>query len=259
MGEWLRDVGQAFADVAGSGSLMLAVPVAVLAGLASFFSPCVLPLLPGYLSYATGLSASDISHGHRGRMLAGSLLFVLGFTAVFVMLGAAFGTLGGFATGLWENSRIITVVLGLLVIVMGLAFMGFVPFLQRDLRIHKVPAIGLAAAPFLGFLFGLGWAPCLGPTLGAIQTLAANEATAGRGILLSVAYSLGLGVPFVVAALASTWAFRAFGVLKRHQLAISRAGGGMLVLVGVLLITGWWDWAVQWLQGQLVSDTETLI
>lgn len=264
MTEWLGDVGQAFAEIAGSGSLMLAVPVALLAGLVSFFSPCCLPLLPGYLSYATGLSASDVSAsgaglGHRGRMLAGSLLFVLGFTVVFVSLGAAFGALGGFSAALWDNRRVITVVLGLLVILMGVAFMGWVPFLNRDLRVHKVPAVGLAAAPFLGFLFGLGWAPCLGPTLGAIQTLAWNEGTAGRGILLSVVYSLGLGIPFVVAALASTWAFRVFGVLKRHQLALSRAGGGMLVLVGVLLVTGWWDWAVQWLQGQLVSDTETLI
>jgi len=259
MGEWLRDVGQAFADIAGSGSLMLAVPVALLAGLASFFSPCCLPLLPGYLSYTTGLSAADLGKGHRGRMLAGSLLFVLGFTVVFVMLGAAFGALGGFSESIYRNSRVITIVLGALVVLMGVAFMGYVPFLNRDMRFHKVPAVGIAAAPALGFLFGLGWAPCLGPTLGAIQTLAWNEGTASRGILLSVAYSLGLGIPFVVAALASTWAFRAFGVLKRHQRAISRAGGGMLVLVGVLLITGWWDWAVQWLQGELVSDTETLI
>lgn len=252
MGDWFR-------ETAASGSLMLAIPVALLAGLVSFFSPCVLPLLPGYLSYATGLSATEVASGRRGRMLAGSVLFVLGFTAVFVMLGAAFGALGAFSHELWLNRRAITVVLGALVILMGLAFMGLVPFLQRDVRVHKVPAVGLLAAPFLGFLFGLGWAPCVGPTLGAIQALAYNEGTTDRGILLSVVYSLGLGIPFVVAAAASTWAFRAFAVVKRHQRAVARAGGLMLVVVGVLLVTGWWDWAVQWMQARLVSDTETLI
>ncbi len=248
-----------FRETVSSGSLVLALPVALLAGLVSFFSPCVLPLLPGYLSYATGLSATEVRSGHRGRMLTGSLLFVLGFTAVFVMLGAAFGSLGSLSEQVYANRRVVTVVLGSLVVLMGVAFMGMVPFLQRDVRVHKVPAVGLAAAPLLGFLFGLGWTPCVGPTLGAIQTLAWNEGTVGRGILLSVIYSLGLGIPFVLAALASTWAFGVFDVMRRHQRAISRAGGLMLVVVGVLLITGWWDWAVQWLQARLVTNNETLI
>ncbi len=248
-----------FRSTTESGSLMLAVPVALLAGLVSFFSPCVLPLLPGYLSYATGLSATEVSTGNRGRMLLGSVLFVLGFTVVFVMLGAAFGQLGSFSQEVLRNRDTITAVLGVLVILMGIAFMGFVPFLQRDLRVHKVPAVGLAAAPFLGFLFGLGWTPCIGPTLGVIQTLAYTEGTASRGILLSVIYSLGLGLPFIAAALAYDRAFRAFGVIRRHSVAVSRIGGVMMIAVGVLLVTGWWDWAVNWLQINLQSDFETSV
>ncbi len=248
-----------FRSTTESGSLMLAVPVALLAGLVSFFSPCVLPLLPGYLSYATGLSATEVSTGNRGRMLLGSVLFVLGFTMVFVMLGAAFGQLGAFSQEVLRNRDTITAVLGVLVILMGIAFMGFVPFLQRDLRVHKVPAVGLAAAPFLGFLFGLGWTPCIGPTLGVIQTLAYTEGTASRGILLSVIYSLGLGLPFIAAALAYDRAFRAFGVIRRHSVAVSRIGGVMMIAVGVLLVTGWWDWAVNWLQINLQSDFETSV
>lgn len=248
-----------FRSTAESGSLMLAIPVAMLAGLVSFFSPCVLPLLPGYLSYATGLSAAEIATGNRGRLLLGTVLFVLGFTVVFVGLGAAFGELGSLSTEVWRNRRTITVVLGSLVILMGIAFLGFIPLMQRDVRVHKVPAVGLAAAPMLGFLFGLGWTPCVGPTLGVIQTLAYGEGTASRGILLSVVYSLGLGLPFIAAALAYNRAFGFFGFIRRHQLAVSRAGGVMLIAVGALLVTGWWDWAVEWLQINLQNDFETSV
>ena len=153
MGEW-------FSTTAGSGSLALAIPVALVAGLVSFFSPCVIPLLPGYLSYATGLSGADLEDARRGRMALGSGLFVLGFTFVFVALGTASGALGDL---LWEYMRPITVVLGVVTIVVGLAFLGAFPWLQRDVRVHKVPAVGLAAAPLLGVLFGLGWTPCIGP------------------------------------------------------------------------------------------------
>lgn len=249
MGEW-------FQTTAGSGSLALAVPVALVAGLVSFFSPCVIPLLPGYLSYATGLSGADLDSARRGRMLAGSLLFVLGFTAVFVALGSLSGAVGSWLIT-WQ--REITVVLGVMTILLGLVFAGVVPWLQRDWRVHRVPAVGLAAAPLLGVLFGLGWTPCMGPTLAVITTLSINEGTAGRGALLSVFYALGLGLPFVIAAIAFRRTLGAFAAIRRHQLLIMRVGGLMMVAVGVLLVTGWWAELVTWLQLRLVSDFETSV
>jgi cytochrome c-type biogenesis protein len=221
-----------------SGSLLLALPVAAVAGVVSFFSPCVVPLLPGYLSYATGLSGADLERARRGRMVLGSALFVLGFTFVFVALGTLSGALGDL---LWEYMTPITRVLGVVTILVGLAFLGLVPWLQRDVRVHRVPAVGLAAAPLLGVLFGLGWTPCIGPTLAAVQTLALTEGTAARGALLSVAYSLGLGIPFVVAGLAFRRMLGAVAWVRRHQAWVTRAGGLMLVAVGVLLVTGVWD------------------
>jgi cytochrome c-type biogenesis protein len=231
MGGWLQ-------GTVLSGSLLLALPVAAVAGLVSFFSPCVVPLLPGYLSYATGLSGVDLEHGRRGRMLLGSLLFVLGFSFVFVALGTVSGALG---TWLWTYMHPITIVLGALTVLVGLAFLGLLPWLQRDIRVHRVPAVGLAAAPFLGVLFGLGWTPCVGPTLAAVNLLAVNEGTAGRGALLSVAYCLGLGIPFVVAAVAFRRTLGAVRWVRRHQVWVTRVGGAMLVAVGVLLLTGQWD------------------
>lgn len=229
-----------------SGSLLLALPVAAVAGLVSFFSPCVVPLLPGYLSYATGLSGADLASARRGRMVLGSALFVMGFSFVFVALGTLSGALGDF---LWEWMRPISIALGVVTIVLGLAFLGLIPFLQRDVRLHKVPAVGLASAPLLGVLFGLGWTPCIGPTLAAVQTLALNEGTAARGALLSLSYSLGLGIPFLVAGLAYRRTLGAIGWVRRHQLWVVRAGGVMLVAVGVLLVTGIWDQWVADLRG----------
>jgi cytochrome c-type biogenesis protein len=221
----------------------------------SFFSPCVIPLLPGYLSYATGLSGADLGSARRGRMLAGSVLFVAGFTVVFVLLGVATGALGSWLVE-WDDQ--LTFALGVLVILLGLAFAGWLPyFSQREWRIHSVPSVGLAAAPVIGFLFGLGWTPCLGPTLAAIQILSVNEATVGRGAVLSAVYALGLGIPFVVAAVLYRRALGAFGWVRRHQVWVMRAGGLMLVAVGVLLVTGYWTELVQWLQTRLVLGTET--
>jgi cytochrome c-type biogenesis protein len=234
----VNDLAETFRDTVLSGSMLLALPVAALAGLVSFFSPCVVPLLPGYLSYATGLSGADLAEGRRGRMALGSLLFVLGFSFVFVALGTASGALGDW---LFEYTRTISVVLGIVTILVGLAFLGAVPWLQRDVRVHKVPAVGLAAAPLLGVLFGLGWTPCIGPTLAAVSTLAMNEGTAGRGALLSGAYSLGLGIPFVVAGLAFRRMLGAVAWVRRHQVWVTRLGGIMLVVVGLLLVTGLWD------------------
>ncbi|CAA9379886.1 MAG: Cytochrome c-type biogenesis protein CcdA (DsbD analog) [uncultured Nocardioides sp.] len=251
MGDW-------FQQTAGSGSLVLALPVALIAGLVSFFSPCVIPLLPGYLSYATGISGVDLAEGRhgRGRLLTGSVLFVLGFAVVFVALGAITGQFG-----LWLNANVreLNVVLGVFVILMGLAFVGLVPLLQRDVRFHEVPAVGLAAAPLLGFLFGLGWIPCVGPTLAVIFSLSANEATASRGALLSAVYAIGLGLPFIAAALAYRRALSAFAVVRRHQQWVTRIGGLMLVGVGVLLVTGAWDWVVQWLQIRLITGFEPAV
>ena len=226
------------ADTVASGSLLLALPIAVLAGLVSFFSPCVIPLLPGYLSYVTGMGVQDLEQGHRGRMVLGSSLFVLGFTAVFVAGGALFGALGG---QLLEHRRTFMIVMGVVVILLGLAFMGFVPLLQREVKVHAVPAVGLGAAPLLGALFGLGWIPCISPTLGAVLTLAGTEGTAARGALLSAAYCVGLGLPFIAAALAFERFTRATTWIRRHQRAVMIAGGGMLVVVGLLLVTGVWD------------------
>jgi cytochrome c-type biogenesis protein len=232
------DVAGWFQSTVLTGSLVLALPVALTAGLVSFFSPCVVPLLPGYLSYATGLSGADLESGRRGRMLAGSLLFVLGFTFVFVALGTLSGALGEW---LWAYTHQITLALGVFTILVGLAFIGLVPWLQRDVRVHRVPAVGLAAAPLLGVLFGLGWTPCIGPTLTAVNTLAMHEGTAARGAVLSVAYSLGLGIPFLVAGLAYRRSLGAIRWVRRHQAWVTRLGGAMLVAVGLLLVTGLWD------------------
>lgn len=229
-----------------SGALLLAVPVALIGGLVSFFSPCVLPLVPGYLSYVTGVSGADLGEARRGRMAAGASLFVLGFTAVFVSGGALFG---GFGYTLQEYKGPLTKVLGVVTIVLGIAFMGVVPGLfQREFRLHKRPSVGLAGAPVLGVLFGLGWTPCLGPTLSAVNALSINQASAGRGALLTAVYCVGLGVPFIVAAIAFRRALGAFAFVKRHYAWVMRIGGGMLVVVGVLLVTGAWDQIVYRMQ-----------
>ncbi|MET8678142.1 cytochrome c biogenesis protein CcdA [Streptomyces sp. NPDC004647] len=222
-----------------TGALLLAVPVALLGGLVSFFSPCVLPLVPGYLSYVTGVSGTDLAEARRGRMAAGASLFVLGFTAVFVSYGALFGNFG---LTLEQHKETISKVLGALTILLGLVFMGVLGgFAQREFRFHRKPAVGLLGAPMLGVLFGIGWTPCLGPTLAAVQALAFNEASAGRGALLTFAYCAGLGVPFILAAVAFRRALGAFSWVKEHYVWVMRIGGLMLVAVGVLLVTGVWD------------------
>ncbi|GAA3789832.1 cytochrome c biogenesis CcdA family protein [Streptomyces phyllanthi] len=229
-----------------NGALLLALPVALLGGLVSFFSPCVLPLVPGYLSYVTGVTGTDLAEARRGRMVVGASLFVLGFTAVFVSGGALFGYFG--AT-LQEHQAVLSRVLGTFMILMGVFFMGLMPWLtQREYRFHTRPAAGLVGAPLLGALFGIGWTPCIGPTLASVLALSSNEASAGRGALLTVAYCLGLGVPFVLAAVAFRKALGAFGWVKRHYVWVLRIGGGMMIATGLLLLTGAWDRIVQEMQ-----------
>lgn len=228
-----------FSSTALSGSLILAVPIAILAGLVSFFSPCVMPLLPGYLSYITGLAVTDLDGGKRGRMLAGSTLFVLGFSAVFVSLGVAFGSVG---MQLAEHARTLSIIAGILIIVLGFAFIGWIPLMQREVRIHSVPAIGLAAAPLLGIFFAVGWTPCIGPTLAVVLGMSMTPgASTGRGAFLTFAYCLGLGIPFILAALGFGRFMHTIAWFKKHQRAVSLVGGGLLIVVGIMLVTGSWD------------------
>jgi cytochrome c-type biogenesis protein len=273
------------AETVATGSLLLAAPIAFAAGVVSFLSPCVLPLVPGYLSFVTGLTGAELAGEQddrrtpstpqdprvtaprdreggasrsrtavtrapdeapalgpiartKGRVLLGSVLFVLGFTAVFVAYGALFGALG---EALLEYQEPLTRVLGVVVIALGLAFLGWLPGAQREWRLHRVPDLGLWSAPLLGVLFGLGWTPCIGPTLGAVQTLAFTEASAARGALLSFVYCLGLGLPFVLVGLLFRRALGAIGWVRRHSATVMHIGGALLVAIGVLLVTGLWD------------------
>ncbi|WP_138757712.1 cytochrome c biogenesis CcdA family protein [Modestobacter altitudinis] len=274
-------LGETFAGIVTDGSLLLAVAVAGLVGLISFASPCVLPLVPGYLGYVAGLtgaaatgqlpaaavtatratgtivgapsSAGPLGRSttsDRRRVLAGALLFVLGFSVVFVSFGALFGGLGRL---LLEWAPLLTRVMGLITIVMGLAFLGAVPWLQREARIHRRPPAGLAGAPVLGIVFGLGWTPCLGPTLSAVNTLAYSQASAARGAVLGLAYCLSLGIPFVLVALGARRALGFSAMARRHARTVMRIGGVLLVVLGVLLVTGWWDSVMIWLRSWLAA------
>ncbi len=256
-------------EVVSSGSLVIAIPLAVLAGLVSFASPCVLPLVPGYLSYVTGLTGAELAEAQaasavvpagapagapaataaigpastaprlavKHRVVLGTLGFILGFSAVFVSYGALFGGLGA---ELLAHQDVITRVLGVVVIVLGLGFLGMVPSLQREARIHHRPARGIWGAPLLGALFALGWTPCIGPTLAAVQSLAFTEGSAARGALLSVAYCVGLGLPFLVIGLAMERGLEALAWARRNIRAIQVVGGLSMILLGILMVTGLW-------------------
>jgi len=249
------------------GPLVAAIAVSAAAGLVSFLSPCVLPLVPGYISYVTGIAGADLDaavgvdpHGNavtgttlvatkrrvQGKVLLGSVLFVAGFTAVFTVIGA---TVGGLASTLIEHRSAVEKVAGALIVVLGLAFIGLVPGLQREARIRRLPATGLAGAPVLGAVFGLGWIPCVGPTLTAVQGLTLTQGTVDRGVVLTIAYCLGLGLPFVLFGLGFRRFLGALAVVRRHSLWVTRVGGGMLVVVGLLLLTGAWSDLVIWLYG----------
>ena len=231
-----------------SGNLILALPIAAIAGFISFASPCVIPLVPGYLTYAAGYSKS------RGKLLLGSLLFVLGFTALFVAYGALFGSLGSTIS---TNQRTISVVLGIFTILMGLIFMGQIN-LMRTFKLNRVANSGLLGAPILGFLFGLGWTPCIGPALAAVQTLAIESASAERGAVLSVAYCLGLGTPFILSGLFLDRSQSMRKFLAKNGERISFIGGALLILIGIMQITGYWDTLMNSLRG-LISGFEPIL
>ena len=250
------------AETVASGSLIFAMILAFAAGIVSFASPCVLPLAPGYLSYVTGLTGAEIAGEERGgtttvavksRVLLGSVLFVMGFSVVFVSYGLLFGGLGSL---LLEYQSIISRVLGVIVIIMGLSFMGVIPGMQREWRIHRMPSYSVWGAPVLGVLFGLGWTPCIGPALTAVQSLAFTEGSAARGALLSFVYCLGLGLPFILLGLLFRQAAGTLAWVRRHYALIMRIGGGLLVAIGILLVSGVWDSITIWMR-TLVPGFET--
>ncbi|MFZ2528358.1 MAG: cytochrome c biogenesis CcdA family protein [Rhodococcus sp. (in: high G+C Gram-positive bacteria)] len=261
-------VGDTFQSVAASGPLLLAAGACLLAGLVSFASPCVVPLVPGYLSYLAGVVGAEapavtesqaqtrtttLRDDGRLRVAGAAMLFVAGFTVVFVLATASvFGAISLFSV----NRDVMMRVGGVVTIVMGLAFVGLIPALQRDTRFEPRRLTSLAGAPLLGGVFALGWTPCLGPTLAGVISLAAGTegATAARGVALIVFYCIGLGLPFVVLALGSARALRGVGWLRAHARTVQIFGGVMLIAVGIALVTGAWDVFVSWVRDAFISE-----
>jgi cytochrome c-type biogenesis protein len=279
------------AQLVTSGPLILALPVAAAAGAVTFLSPCCLPLVPGYLSFVTGMAGASSSSPApaasftlpaasgadgggpalavaappaapavpaipvpRMRVVAGTALFVLGFSVVFVAYGAALGGLGHLLTG---HARLLTRILGGLTILLGLLFAGAFDrfsFAGRIVRPSARPKAGLAGAPLLGVMFGLGWTPCIGPTLTAVLALSASSGTVARGALLAFVYALGLGIPFLLVSFGFQLAMRAFAFARRRARLVTRIGGAMLVCVGLLEVTGAWSSFMAWLQVHWVSN-----
>lgn len=255
-----------FTEIAAAGPLLLALAVCLLAGLVSFASPCVVPLVPGYLSYLAAVVGVDeqpdelrgsgvvkAPHAARWRVAGSAALFVAGFTTVFVL-----GTVAvlGMTTTLITNQVLLQRVGGVLTIVMGLIFIGLVPALQVQARLAPRQLSTVIGAPMLGAVFALGWTPCLGPTLTGVITVASatDGANVARGVVLVIAYCLGLGIPFVVLALGSATAVAGLGWLRRHTRAIQVCGGILLIAVGAALVGGVWNDFVSWLRDAFVSD-----
>ena len=222
------------------GSLFAAIPMALLAGIVSFISPCVLPLVPGYLGFVSGLS------NRRGRMILGAVLFVLGFSVVFVSFGALFGGIGAvvYGSGLAWVQR----VLGVFVILLGFVLIGQFSFMQKTIKMNVSSKLGLIGAPLLGVAFGLGWTPCIGPTLAAVLTLAADAASPARGAILAFVYALGIGLPFIAIAAGFGWATKSVGFVKKHIRGFNIAGGVLLIALGVMLVLGIWNGFAAWIQ-----------
>lgn len=230
------------------GQLLVAGGIALLAGLVSFLSPCVLPLIPGYLAYVSGVAGSPSPNAanpkaagkrERNRMVLGSVLFVLGFAVVFVVLLSLSGAVG-VSTWYLDWQDVILRVMGVVVILMGLVFMGVFSRFQRTTRLKISPKVGLAGAPVLGIVFAIGWAPCLGPTIGAVGLLAMQQGSVGRAALLAALYSLGLGIPFVLAAFGFGWMTQTMTFFKRHIRTVNIVGGVILMILGILMVTGLW-------------------
>ncbi|WP_238597003.1 cytochrome c biogenesis CcdA family protein [Corynebacterium heidelbergense] len=254
--------GEHFANTVTSGPLLLGLLAAAVAGLVSFASPCVIPLVPGYISYLAGVVGAETQFtgegakvtARRGRVVTAALLFVVGFTVVFVL---ASGTVFGLLSVLTLNQQLLMRIGGVVTILMGVVFMGFIRPLQAERRMAPKRWTTIAGAPLLGAVFALGWTPCLGPTLAAIVSVSAGTQgmTALRGVALIVAYCLGLGVPFILAALGSSKILAGVGWLRRHSRLIQMIGGATLVIVGILLVTGQWAMMVEWLRAVFVSNT----
>jgi len=247
-------------ELAISGPLLLAAGVALLAGAVSFASPCVVPLVPGYLAYlaalvgadAPAVSADEERKNGRWAVVGAALLFVLGFTVVFV---ATLGTLVWLTAALTLNQDLLQRFGGVLTIAMAFVFLGWIPGLQREVRSHHVPRGGIWGAPLLGAIFGLGWTPCIGPTLSAVMTLAsATGGAEARGYLLTAVYCLGLGLPFLLIALGARWAVRATDWVRRHGRQVQIFGGALLLIVGLLLVTGVWGDLMGWLRNEFALD-----
>jgi cytochrome c-type biogenesis protein len=283
-----------FASVATDGPLILAVGVSAVAGLVSFLSPCVLPLVPGYVSYVAGLAGADLdaalgtdpkgnavppppsetatsaeaasgdeaaSGGTavavrpaatalsrrrvRGRILAGSLLFIAGFTVVFTLTSVV---AAGVGFTLLRHAHAVQVVIGAVIIVLGIAFLGVIPGLRREFRIRSLPSAGLAGAPVLGAVFAIGWVPCIGPTLAAVDSLALVSGQTGRAVTLGIAYCVGLGLPFLAFALGFRRMLGVFAVIRRHSQWVTRVGGVLLIAIGIALVTGGWTDFINWLR-----------
>jgi cytochrome c-type biogenesis protein len=265
-------MGDTFAELARTGPLVIAIATAALAGLVSFLSPCVLPLVPGYLSYVTGLAGADLDRSAaasrsaasrsvasaggvavatrprpwiRGRVLAGTVLFVVGFAVTFTALAILFATIG---KALFTHQRTLEIVVGAVIIVLGLAFLGLVPGLQREVRIKRLPEAGLLGAPVFGAVFALSWIPCTGPTLGAVLGLASASGQTDRAVVLALSYCLGLGIPFIVFGLFFERLLGLFKAIRRNSRWVTRVGGVLLIAVGLALVTGAWNQFLIWLQ-----------
>lgn len=255
-----------FADLASDGPLLLGLLAAALAGLVSFASPCVIPLVPGYISYLTGVVGGEMTLDERGARVSrkhwavagAAALFIAGFTAVFLL---ATVTVFGAVSAIALNAETLMRIGGVVTILMGVVFMGAVPALQKDTRFQPKKWTTILGAPLLGGVFALGWTPCLGPTLASIISVSVGTEglTAARGVILVIAYCLGLGLPFLLVALGSSAAVRGIDVLRRHSRAIQIAGGVAMILVGLMLLTGAWNGFVGWTRQLVVGFGGTVI